>query len=313
MQKKMHSIAIDEAKFKKTSKKIVSKLNEQYSLNIKLNSFHELFAESLGYRNLFGLQKVFEEGEEPTPSFIFDLFKGLSSGQSTQIFFNLMDGQDSSSSSMWKGRALSLISTVLMTLTYMREQKEVILDAQVIREYLILDNIIKTYKSRKDFPDHIRAALRAYLLSLPGFQESAPKQGETVLEQHGYLQMQFSTILDKLSYIEKDNFIIANRNWFELNKYPVDFDPTKDKKNYLKKQLRDLDCIDISWIDMQSYQDWVYKALKKNEIIRVADLISYTSMIISPQKKAEMCFLLNSILNNLDTASAISKEIESSI
>jgi hypothetical protein len=64
---------------------------------------------------------------------------------------------------------------------------------------------------------------------------------------------------------------------------------------------------------MECYQKWIYKALQKTEVLKISDLLVYTSMIISPQKKAEMCFLLNSILNNLDTASAISKEIQSSI
>lgn len=63
-----------------------------------------------------------------------------------------------------------------MALVYMRDKKEILLDVDQIREYLILDNIIKLYKTRKDFPPHIKAALRGYLVSLPGFQESAPKQ-----------------------------------------------------------------------------------------------------------------------------------------
>jgi virulence-associated protein VapD len=305
MQNNMHTLAIDEAKFKKTSKKIVSKLNEQYSLDLKLSSIQELLAESLGYRNLFALQKVFQEGEQEKSTNKVNLFKGLSSGQSTQLFINLMDNYDGMS--MWKGRAISLISTMMMTLIYMKEQGELyfdvegISDVQSIREYLILDNIIKLYKVRRDFPDHIRSALKAYLVSLPGFQESSPKQSDSVLEQHGYLQMQFSPILDKLAYIEKDNFVIANRNWFEPGRVTV------------KKELRDLDCIDISWLDMEFYQDWIAKALKKTEVIRISDLLSYTSMIISPHKRSQMCFVLNSILNNFDTASQISKEIESSI
>lgn len=295
MQKNMHILAIDEAKFKKTSKKLLSKLNEQHSLNLKLNSIQELLAEALGYRNLFALQKVFEEGQPEPINDKVDLFKGLSAGQSTQIFVNLIDGEDG----MWKGRAISLISSVMMALIYMRDHKEILLDTSLIREHLILNNIVKLYKNRKDLPSHVGSALRAYLVSLPGFQESAVTQTITTNEQHGYLQMQISPIVDKLKYLEQDNFVIASTNWFDPGTF------------VLKKELKDLDCVDLSWIDMEAYRDWIYKALKKNKILRVSDLLLYTSMIISPQKKVQMCFLLSSILNNFDTASAISKEIES--
>ena len=57
---------------------------------------------------------------------------------------------------------------------------------------------------------------------MPGFQENAPKQSDTALEQHGYLQMQFTRILGSLSdeygYIFRTNLgevdfwdVVANR------------------------------------------------------------------------------------------------------
>ena len=141
-------------------------------------------------------------------------FSSGSSGGLTELMVSLMDGGEGGGD-MWKGRAISLISAVMMALVYMRDQKELLLDVEAIREYLIIDNIIKLYKTRKDFPTHIRNALRAYLVSLPGFQESAPKQGETVLEQHGYLQMQFTKMLGSLS--DSYGFI------FKTNLGEVDF------------------------------------------------------------------------------------------
>jgi intracellular multiplication protein IcmO len=140
-------------------------------------------------------------------------FSSGGSGGLTELLVSLMD--DSGGGDMWKGRAISLISAIMMALTFMRDNKEILLDVDQIREYLILDNIIKLYKTRRDFPNHIRAALRAYLLSIPGFQETAPKQNDTVLEQHGYLQMQFTKLLGSLS--DSYGFI------FKTNLGEVDF------------------------------------------------------------------------------------------
>lgn len=160
-----------------------------------------------GSRDVFGPQ-------EKKLSNTLNPFSSGGSGGLTELLVSLMD-DSGGGGDMWKGRAISLISAIMMALTYMRDQKEILLDVDSIREYLILDNIIKMYKGRRDFPNHIRAALRAYLVSLPGFQESAPKQGETVMEQHGYLQMQFTKMLGSLS--DSYGFI------FKTNLGEVDF------------------------------------------------------------------------------------------
>jgi len=144
-----------------------------------------------GARDVFGPQ-------EKKLSNTLNPFSSGSSGGLTELMVSLMD-DGGGGGDMWKGRAISLISAIMMALVYMRDQREILLDVEAIREFLIIDNIIKMYKTRRDFPNHIRNALRAYLVSLPGFQESAPKQGDTVLEQHGYLQMQFTKLLGSLS------------------------------------------------------------------------------------------------------------------
>lgn len=153
-----------------------------------------------GSRDVFGPQ-------EQKLSNTLNPFASGSSGGLTELLVSLMD--DGGSDGMWKGRAISLISAIMMALCYMRDNDGLLLDVDVIREYLILDNIIKLYKTRKDLPSNIRQSVRGYLVSLPGFQEGAPKQNETALEQHGYLQMQFTKLLGSLSdtygYIFKTN------------------------------------------------------------------------------------------------------------
>ncbi len=160
-----------------------------------------------------GSRDVFGPQEKKLSNTLNPLSSGGSGGL-TELLVSLMD-DGGGGGDMWKGRAISLISAIMMALVYMRDQKEILLDVEAVREYLILDNIIKMYKTRRDFPNHIRAALRAYLVSLPGFQESAPKQNDTVMEQHGYLQMQFTKMLGSLS--DQYGFI------FKTNLGEVDF------------------------------------------------------------------------------------------
>ena len=166
-----------------------------------------------GSRDVFGPQST-------KLSNTLNPFTTGSSGGLTELLVSLMD-DSGGDNAMWKGRAISLISSIMMALVNMRENKEILLDVDQIREYLILDNIIKLSK-RRDLPAHVNQSIRAYLRSLPGFQENVAKQSETVMDQHGYLQMQFTKILgslaDSYGYIFRTNLgevdfwdVVANR------------------------------------------------------------------------------------------------------
>ena len=141
-------------------------------------------------RDVFGPQKT-------KMSNTMNPFTLGSSGGLTELLVGLMD-EAGGDNAMWKGRAVSMISGVMMALVWLRENDGLLLDVDVIRDHLLLENIQKLSK-RRDIPVNILGAVNAYLRSLPGYQANAPKQSETVLDQHGYLQMQFTKILGSLS------------------------------------------------------------------------------------------------------------------
>lgn len=153
-----------------------------------------------GNKDLFGPQ-------ETKMSNTMNPFATGSANSLTQLVVSLMD--EGGSDGIWKGRAMSLIAALMAALVYMRDIKEVLLDVEIIRDYLTLDKIIDLCK-RKDLPTHIAKATRGYLQSIPGYVESAgKKQSDTTMEQHGYLQMQFtkvlSTLADSYAHIFKTN------------------------------------------------------------------------------------------------------------
>ena len=166
-----------------------------------------------GSRDVFGPQST-------KLSNTLNPFTTGSSGGLTELLVSLMD-DSGGDNAMWKGRAISLISSIMMALVNMRENREILLDVDLIRDYLILENILKLSK-RRDLPPHVNQSIKAYLSSLPGFQPNAQKQSETVMDQHGYLQMQFTKILgslaDSYGYIFRTNLgevdfwdVVANR------------------------------------------------------------------------------------------------------
>ena len=118
----------------------------------------------------------------------------------TQMIAGLM--ADSGGDGMWKGRAVAMLTGVVKALVWLRDKGELDLNVGVIREYMALKNIISlaSVKDWPNLPQDIRLSVMSYLTSLPGYQESkGTSQSPTTLDQHGYLEMQFSQIFGSLN------------------------------------------------------------------------------------------------------------------
>lgn len=124
-----------------------------------------------------------------------------SSDTLTQMVVGLMDDAGGDGA-MWKGRATAMFTGVMRALTWLRDNSIVDLNVSEIRDHLNLKKIIDLADVNKfaDMPQPIRKSIRSYLTSLPGFQEDKHyKQAQTTLDQHGYLEMQFTKILGSLA------------------------------------------------------------------------------------------------------------------
>lgn len=102
---------------------------------------------------------------------------------------------------MWKGRASAMLQALFRVLCHLRDEGEIKLDVEKLREYMPLDTILRLYQ-RTDLPESsIRSILR-YLADLPGFTEEAAMSGKLNAEaykQHGFLMMQLTEVLADLS------------------------------------------------------------------------------------------------------------------
>lgn len=138
-------------------------------------------------------------------------FKDISSGTLTELLYNLVIGINGSGSDMWAGRAISFISALNMALVYMRNNGEIELTPQFIMDSMMYTNIVELSK-REDFPNHVKAALKSYLKSLSSF-----KNHDTILEQHGHLQMQYMKVLLTIQY-KCSHLFEENDNKHEFHK-----------------------------------------------------------------------------------------------
>lgn len=132
----------------------------------------------------------------------------------TEMVISLMDEVHGGDGAMWKGRAIALLTGVMGALVWKRDQGTIDLNIGIIRDYMNLSKIIELADKEMEplMPLKLRASLNAYLSSLPGFvREKGAKQSQTTLDQHGYLQMQFTRVLGCLADVYGHIFL-SNRS-----------------------------------------------------------------------------------------------------
>lgn len=133
-----------------------------------------------------------------------------SSGMLSELIKGLMA---TGKSDIWSERAASFVEALIKPLVYLRDNKGLMLDVGVVRDYFNLDKLEELawmkYKDDKHMQEsHVLDGLQAYLQSLAGYKRNKYHQQEsTVSEQHGYIEMQltkaFGSLSDTYGYIMK--------------------------------------------------------------------------------------------------------------
>jgi hypothetical protein len=128
-------------------------------------------------------------------------FGYLSADDLCQIMSNMLS-PGAGDGVMWRERAVSLMTTIINTLAWLRDAHGEPLTISEIRHKLILFNLIRLGERIKEMgaPWNIIAELDFYLKSLPGYQEErSTRQSQTTLDQHGFLSMQWTRMASLLA------------------------------------------------------------------------------------------------------------------
>lgn len=117
----------------------------------------------------------------------------------TQLTTSLMDASGSGGD-MWKGRAISFLTSAITPLCDLRDLGLLMLHIGVIRDHMPFNRYIELMEN-EHISERSKNMMAAFLSDVPGYQSSkAPdKQSPTFLEQYGYQQMQFTRIMSSLT------------------------------------------------------------------------------------------------------------------
>ncbi len=169
------------------------------------------------------------------PSNSMNPFSSGSASYLTNMLVSLMPDAEGDNA-MWKERAVALVGTIMPALTWKRDNQETPLNVTTLRQFLQLNNIIKLSREQA-LPEHLRAGVKGYLETLPGYNDVAwddegkekpagpnqpPIDQTTAHQQHGYLSMQFTRSLqslgDEYGYIFDAEYADANMVDIVLNR-----------------------------------------------------------------------------------------------
>lgn len=120
----------------------------------------------------------------------------------TELIVSLLPG---GGDGMWKGRAAIFMSALMRCLVYLRNERKIMMDINVIRKYFSLEKLEELIE-RDDIPLDRKDGLQDYVWNLPGYVRADPakpdeeiEQDFGVFEQHGFITMQYTEVFGMLS------------------------------------------------------------------------------------------------------------------
>ncbi|MFU1524307.1 type IV secretory system conjugative DNA transfer family protein [Aeromonas hydrophila] len=129
----------------------------------------------------------------------YNPYQLMNADSSIQLTTSLMDASGAGGD-MWKGRAISFLTSVVTPLTELRDQGALLLHIGRIREYMPFLRYVELMNDSR-ISQRSQDIMKAFLSDVPGYNPSktVDKQSSTFLEQFGYQQMQFTRIMSSLA------------------------------------------------------------------------------------------------------------------
>ena len=146
----------------------------------------------------FSTARAFGSGHQGVRSNTFDPFGTLDETALMAFLVGMMP-VSGEAHAFWTDRAVMLLAVLVRIHVHRRDHDGLVLTPSVMRRASTLSAMVDFHEDNT-LPASMKADLKAYLDTLPGFDWSkGKKQPSTPNEQHGYLSMQTTRIFDTIS------------------------------------------------------------------------------------------------------------------
>ncbi len=121
----------------------------------------------------------------------------LSQDAFINLVLQLYEAEEFPSSTGWKGRIVNMLESSIPVIVEVFKLDGKECTKESVKRSLSLPYLIKFSKDER-VPKDLREHLVAYLLTLPAFKNSQDEQAEITIEQHGFLQMNATCLLNQI-------------------------------------------------------------------------------------------------------------------
>lgn len=301
-----NGIVIDKEKFKKVSKKLHSALKKIDHTILKLTEVQELFANSLGFRNVFEFQQMIENLNEDEDKILINkktrtsLVKNLTTVQQEE-FLNFIYKYNSKKNINEKDEK-NKVNYIIYALNYIKNYP----DKKAIPENLIpfLDYdfsyktmcLLSNYTEFKTSLDFILKYTNNNKIIYFIYDYQFINKNYYLEDNNSYLEY-----LSSFEFFENNNFEIYNKSWFHLYESSI---------LAINLDIRKISDFYLSWLEIPIYQE-LAKLLVEQKVqsFSIMDLAVYIIKIIDPHKKELLIQLLDILVEHHEFVKSFTLDI----
>lgn len=293
-----NGIVIDKEKFKKVSKKLSSSLKKVDHSNLKLTEVQELFANSLGFRNVFEFQKHIDsniiETQKEIPTNLKaggSLIQQLTTSQKINFlqFILKYHKKDMGLDKYEEDKHIYTIETLKFFQNYTNE----IEIPQKLKKFINCDFSYQSICSISQYDEFIESLnfmkkvnnTRFRLIDKVNEHVNNVSKERYESEKEYYLEY-----LSPFEFFDNNNYEIYNKSWFSYH----------SESNYkVISDIRNIPDFYLSWFEIPIYNSLVSLLIEQGVYsFSMTDLAVYIIKVIDPHKKELLIQLLDILVEH---------------
>lgn len=295
---------LNDEHFKKTAKRLKSKINESKQTDFKISEIQELLAESLGFRNLHELKLNLEENKatlsvvtEEKQSHVSVKFEDLTAKQCKEIITLLIKNTNSE---VYE-RSLMLLDVYIELIYWDLERNGNKISTDSLKKIIDFDFVFNL-KNSDGVSEKIKEDFNFYYQSIHDNSNSM-----NIYNNHKMLSNQILPALAALSKIEKNNCIVFDSKWVKnrekiiSNKSWPEYIDNIDNSAFIRTTL----------LRNESFLDFISLILPINQLMQITilDLLIALTEVINPHFRKSFTEVVNIFIHNYEQSKDLFKKI----
>lgn len=214
-------IKLEKEYFKSAAKSLRHRFNEHIQdppNKMNLSLAQECLANALGFRNTDSLLHAFEKKDPKNyiknpKEIAYKFLSTWSVDKIKSMFYFLLELNPVTT---YTSSAKLLLDKLIVVLVHMRDQEEILLDSNIISEYLKLKNIITLLKTRRDFPSTLKMGLHDYLSGTLSLNITSTEViiSDLAHAEHSSIMREFVAPLSILAQFEQCDPLVISPSWY---------------------------------------------------------------------------------------------------